>query len=126
KIEGNPDHPASRGATDAFTQAFILGLYDPDRSQTPYRRNQIASSRNFAENLAAQREALRQTQGAGLRILTEPILSPTLADQLNRLAEAFPEMRLHVWDPIRCGLRETAMELAFGPDAAGLATAYRF
>src|SRR5690606_21008694 len=90
KIEGNPDHPASRGATDAFTQAFILGLYDPDRSQTPYRRNQIASSRNFAENLAAQREALRQTQGAGLRILTEPILSPTLADQLNRLAEAFP------------------------------------
>lgn len=126
KIEGNPDHPASRGATDAFTQAFILGLYDPDRSQTPYRRNQIASSRNFAENLAAQREALRQTQGAGLRILTEPTLSPTLADQLNRLAEAFPEMRLHVWDPIRCGLRETAMELAFGPDAAGLATAYRF
>ena len=34
KIEGNPDHPSSRGATDVFAQAAILGLYDPDRSQT--------------------------------------------------------------------------------------------
>jgi MoCo/4Fe-4S cofactor protein with predicted Tat translocation signal len=33
KIEGNPDHPASLGATDAITQASILGLYDPDRAQ---------------------------------------------------------------------------------------------
>src|SRR2546422_2201087 len=34
KIEGNPEHPASLGGTDVFTQASLLGLYDPDRSQT--------------------------------------------------------------------------------------------
>src|SRR5688572_2376247 len=34
KIEGNPDHPASKGATDVFAQGSILTLYDPDRSQT--------------------------------------------------------------------------------------------
>src|SRR5438445_2443674 len=34
KIEGNDRHPASLGGTDIFSQASILGLYDPDRSQT--------------------------------------------------------------------------------------------
>src|SRR5215218_3870590 len=33
KIEGNPDHPGSRGATDVLAQASILTMYDPDRSQ---------------------------------------------------------------------------------------------
>ena len=34
KIEGNNLHPASLGGTDVFAQASILGMYDPDRSQT--------------------------------------------------------------------------------------------
>src|SRR5829696_829179 len=34
KIEGNPLHPGSLGASDVFAQAAILGLYDPDRAQT--------------------------------------------------------------------------------------------
>src|SRR6201993_3327584 len=34
KIEGNDLHPASLGGTDIFTQASLLGLYYPARSQT--------------------------------------------------------------------------------------------
>jgi molybdopterin-containing oxidoreductase family iron-sulfur binding subunit len=33
KIDGNPLHPASGGATDVFAQASILDLYDPARSK---------------------------------------------------------------------------------------------
>ena len=33
KIEGNPDHPGSLGASDYFQQASILTMYDPDRAQ---------------------------------------------------------------------------------------------
>src|SRR5689334_14748261 len=78
KIEGNPDHPSSLGATDLFAQASILGLYDPDRSQTITHLGEIRTFDAFA---AAMREVLRAqeaTQGAGVRILSETVASPTL------------------------------------------------
>src|SRR2546425_7595932 len=71
KIEGNPDHPSSRGATDVFAQAAILGLYDPDRSQT---LTQIGDIRPFGSFVAAMHDvtiAQQAKQGGGIRILTE-------------------------------------------------------
>src|SRR5439155_13168917 len=79
KIEGNPDHPASLGATDLFHQASVLTLYDPDRSQTV---THLGHTRTWDEAVAVLRTALekqRPRRGAGLRLLTESIVSPTLA-----------------------------------------------
>ncbi|TMA51303.1 MAG: molybdopterin oxidoreductase, partial [Deltaproteobacteria bacterium] len=76
KVEGNPDHPASLGATDAFAQASVLTLYDPDRSQTLMYLGDI---RPWSAFLAVLRDALatqRAVEGAGLRILTETVTSP--------------------------------------------------
>src|SRR6476661_7228858 len=33
KVEGNPEHPETLGATTAFEQAMILSLYDDDRAK---------------------------------------------------------------------------------------------
>src|SRR4029077_13825507 len=52
KIEGNPDHPGSLGATSAFAQASVLGLYDPDRSQAEIRDGRIASWAAFQKELS--------------------------------------------------------------------------
>ncbi|HEX8028744.1 MAG TPA: TAT-variant-translocated molybdopterin oxidoreductase, partial [Vicinamibacterales bacterium] len=47
KIEGNPEHPSTRGASDAFMQAAVLGLYDPDRSQVVRRYGDTATWGEF-------------------------------------------------------------------------------
>src|SRR5687768_8899958 len=76
KIEGNPEHPASLGGADSFTQAAILDVYDPDRAKTVTFRGEVRSWSNF---LTASQSALntqKGRQGAGLRFLTGPITSP--------------------------------------------------
>src|SRR5262245_47491722 len=78
KIEGNPEHPASLGATDAITQAAVLGLYDPDRAQTLTYRGEVRAWGAFQGAMQTALSAQKATQGAGLRILTEPITSPSL------------------------------------------------
>lgn len=116
KIEGNPSHPASLGATDAEAQASILTLYDPDRSQTIKYRGIIDTWNRFLKVISADMEKRRARNGAGLRILTEVVTSPTLGAQLARFLEERPEARWHQYqllhrDNVRAGAR-----LAFDRD----------
>lgn len=113
KIEGNPDHPASLGATDAITQASILSLYDPDRSQVPVHRGTISTRDRF---LAGLNDALSRLPagGAGLRILTETITSPTLGAQMARLLRRYPRARWHQYEPVNQDHVRQGARLAFG------------
>ena len=99
KIEGNPRHPASLGATDALTQASILSLYDPDRSQTTSHFGEIASWSAFHGEFLAAIAAQKVKMGAGLRILTETITSPSLGAQLRGLLKDFPSAKWHQYEP---------------------------
>ncbi len=99
KIEGNPQHPFSRGKTDLIAQATILDLYDPDRLAQPGRRASGAARGTF-ENVAwpdfdaytaAHFAALRERGGAGLVVLTEHSSSPTLADLRARFGTVLPQ-----------------------------------
>jgi molybdopterin-containing oxidoreductase family iron-sulfur binding subunit len=119
KVEGNQLHPASLGATDAFAQAAILGLYDPDRSQGV---TYLGRPRAWNEALSAIRAALgkqRQSGGKALRVLTETITSPSLADQLmgernGTLRTVFPEARWYQYEPARSAAGLEGARLAFG------------
>ena len=114
KIEGNPDHPSSLGATSAHVQASILDLYDPDRAQTVQNNGEIRAWSAFldaAQGFAANAKA---TQGAGFRILSGAITSPTLVSQIQNLLKQYPEAKWYQWEPARAdGIREGA-KLAFG------------
>src|SRR5215469_2757695 len=78
KIEGNPDHPSSLGATNVFAQASILNLYDPDRAQTVTQAGEIRTWSQFLDAAQSLAATLRTTRGEGFRILTGIVSSPSL------------------------------------------------
>ena len=99
KIEGNPAHPDSLGATDAVTQAAVLGLWDPDRSQAPFFNGHISTWNKFESELLAVLKTAAAVQGEGLAVLTEPTTSPTLHRQMGELLTKFPKARSYQWSP---------------------------
>ncbi len=114
KIEGNDQHPASLGGTDIFAQASILGLYDPDRSQSVTSMGDQRSWQSFLTAIRGPLSAQKALQGAGIRILTPTISSPTLVDQLRNFLKIYPQAKWHVYEPIN---RDNVLEgakLAFG------------
>ena len=114
KIEGNPDHPSSLGASNIFAQASILNLYDPDRAQTVTKAGEIQTWSQFLDAAQALAAALRSTRGDGLRILTGIISSPMVAAQLESILTLYPLAKWHQWEPaVGDGPREGG-KLAFG------------
>ncbi len=114
KIEGNPQHPATLGAASALLQASVLQLYDPDRSQGATYEGKARSWSDFYETLhdaLAQQTAKR---GAGIRILTETITSPAIADQIHQIQRKYPRAKWHAWDPAGAHGARAGASQAFG------------
>jgi MoCo/4Fe-4S cofactor protein with predicted Tat translocation signal len=114
KIEGNPDHPGSLGATDLFSQAGLLTLYDPERSQSIQHAGRPSTWGGFVSEMSARLRALAALGGQGLRILTGTVTSPTLASQIQSLLQAFPRARWHRWEPAGRHQAFAAAVRAFG------------
>jgi len=102
KVEGNPDHPASLGATDVFAQAMLLSFYDPARDRAPARNGQPAGWGRF-------KAEVRQRKTKGLRILSGSSSSPSLAAQISALGA-----RWHRWDAVSRDNARAGAVLAFG------------
>ena len=120
KIEGNPAHPDSLGATDSFMQAAVLSLWDPDRSQSPYfqgsaaweefekpmrsalpeaKTRKIAAWRAFEGEMVGVLKATAEASGDGLAVLSEPTTSPTIQRQMKELLKKLPRARWYQWAP---------------------------
>jgi Fe-S-cluster-containing dehydrogenase component len=101
KIEGNPAHPASLGATGALEQASVLQLYDPDRAKSARigtaRTTLAAIAAMLSPNALAARVGAR---GAGLRFLIEPTSSPLEEELLARVLAAHTDARVHMYAPL--------------------------
>ena len=114
KVEGNPAHPASLGATSAIGQASILGLYDPFRAQAATRRGTLQSWDAFAAAIIERRRQWASAKGEGLYLLTGTVTSPSLAAQIAALKRAFPGLRWHQWEALHRDNERAAARAAFG------------
>ncbi|MBC7912320.1 MAG: TAT-variant-translocated molybdopterin oxidoreductase [Pyrinomonadaceae bacterium] len=123
KLEGNPDHPASLGATDLFAQASLLTLYDPDRSQSPYYRETERPWTTFLKDIRQALDEQKGKQGAGLRILTETVTSPTLGNQIRGILAEYPSAKWYQYEPAARHNARAGAEMAFGQ---AVNTLYRF
>lgn len=113
KLEGNPDHPFSLGASDTYTQAELLNLYDPDRSQSVVEDGKLSDWGRFNIAIAAQLANLPPT-GEGLRILSTTVTSPTIADQIAKLKKQYPAAKWHSYEPSGKTSAHVGTRLAFG------------
>ncbi len=114
KIEGNPDHPASLGATNVFGQASVLSLYDPDRSQTVTYLGQPRTWDDAAKALRAALQRQERRGGRGLHVLTETVVSPTLGRQLQEVRTRFHDAKWHQYEPVNRDSAFRAAHAAFG------------
>jgi len=114
KVEGNPEHPAGLGGSDVFSQASILDMYDPDRSQIITYLGQLRTWSDYSLALKGALNSQNAIKGEGLRILSCPTSSPTMASLMDQVRSAFPESKWIQWEPVnRDNVRAGSM-LAFG------------
>ena len=120
KIEGNPLHPASLGATDVWAQAEILRMYDPARGKTPIRDGRPPEWISGAEWVVwdgyarESVDAWTKAQGQGLALIVEDVESPTRARLLQEFKNRYPKARVVHWDPLTPDATLLGAELAFG------------
>ncbi len=119
KVDGNPKHPLNRGGSDAYGQASVLNVYDPDRSRSVLQRNTQGSlvDSNWVTFEAFWKEqytAFKKTGGKGLAVLSGNSSSPSLADMRQRLDQAFPESQWFEYEPISDDAAREGLRMVFG------------
>jgi molybdopterin-containing oxidoreductase family iron-sulfur binding subunit len=117
KIEGNPLHPASGGATDVFAQASILDLYDPMRAKQFTHQGKTSDRAAFEAYLGKLRGQLAAAKGEGLAFLVGEMHSPTRDRLRAELQKWFPGMRWCVYEPAVSEGQQAVTAAGFGDNA---------
>jgi molybdopterin-containing oxidoreductase family iron-sulfur binding subunit len=116
KIEGNPSHPSTLGASSSRVQGSVLSLYDPDRSQSVTLKGERKSWNDFVTAWGPLSEAHAADGGAGLAIISESFSSPSLARLVSELRARYPKLQWATYDAISDENRLAGLRQATGRD----------
>jgi molybdopterin-containing oxidoreductase family iron-sulfur binding subunit len=128
KVEGNPQHPASGGRTDAHAQASVLDLYSPDRVMSDKYPGVMEKGlprkwEDFDRFARGEADALLKKQGEGFHVLAEQVASPAVRLIRAHLKAKLPKAVWHGYEPIDATAVREGARLAFG---SPLAVKYKF
>lgn len=136
KAEGNPEHPLMRATepndlngkprfksagTDVYSQACVLGLYDPDRASRVAKHDnaELATSswEEFSAYCKEQQARLKNNQGKSLAILMSPSLSPSVNRMVGEIVKSLPEATVVQYKSIDDSAQKAAATQAAGKPA---------
>ncbi len=122
KLEGNPDHPVSRGGLCAVGQASVLGVYDSRRLRAPEVGGEEVPWQEVDERV---REALAEVaeRGGRLRLLTDTVNGPTDLALIDALLAGVEDSAHVMYDAMSCSAILRAHEMSHG---VRLLPRYRF
>jgi molybdopterin-containing oxidoreductase family iron-sulfur binding subunit len=114
KIEGNPQHPSSLGGTDVFTQASVLGMYDPDRSQVNTYLGETRTWPDVLNGLRGEIKKHKANGGSGLRVLSGATSSPSFVAQMQSFLNVYPQAKWYQWEAVNRDNVYAGAQMAFG------------
>jgi molybdopterin-containing oxidoreductase family iron-sulfur binding subunit len=115
KIDGNPDHPVSKGKVCSQGQASIMGLYDPDRIQSPKRitgnRTEDISWQEADEDIVL---ALSTIGNSEIAVITNQVVSPTEDNVLKDFIREYPSTKVYSFEQFNESIRNNAWQKCYG------------
>jgi len=118
KVDGNPDHPISKGKICSQGQASIMDLYDPDRLKSPLRKMQNRFEETDWQRVDEEiRTALNNINGKEIAIISNQITSPTENKVLNEFTTRYPTARVYSYEQFNDSIRNSAWKKCYGTDS---------
>ncbi len=116
KIDGNPDHPLSKGKICTTGQASLLNLYDPDRLQQPMKGDSKTSWKE-ADNSILNELNKAVADNKEIALIVNSINSPTTARLLKEFKAKFPTTKIYSYELFNDINKRTGWKETYGTEA---------
>jgi MoCo/4Fe-4S cofactor protein with predicted Tat translocation signal len=118
KVDGNPEHPVSKGKICSIGQASVMNLYDPDRLKNPVYRNNRSENNEIKWSEADEKiiSELRNAASSGkeIAVFSNKIISPTFKKLLDEFIAAYPSAKVYSYDLFGNSSQGSAREKTYG------------
>lgn len=121
KIDGNPDHPVSKGKLCSRGQANILNLYDPEKLKEPQFSENRTKSSNLkwtdADDKIIDHLKYCTYSGKEIAIITNTITSPSFKKVLDDFSKTYPGTKIYSYELYNNGNYKNAFKKSYNTDS---------